>query len=72
MNKLGKSASAKEHSIIVLLLALLILLPPLLGLWSHEDSHWFSPYLVWCGLIAAAYFLQRYLRQEADAQEVDK
>ena len=45
MNKLGKSASAKERSIIVLLLGLLILLPPLIGLWGHEDSHWLNPTL---------------------------
>ena len=72
MNKLGKSASAKERSIIVLLLGLLILLPPLIGLWGHEDSHWLNPYLIWSSLISAAYFLQRYLRQEAGAQEIDK
>lgn len=67
MNKLGKSTPAKERSIIVLLLASLTLLPPLLGLWSNEDSPWFSPYLIWGTLIAATYFLQRYLRREAAA-----
>ena len=65
MNKQGKSTSIKERSIVVLLLTLLIILPPLLGLWSHEDSHWFTPYLIWSGLITAAYLLQRQLRREA-------
>ena len=53
--------TVKERTLIVLLLVLLPLLSPLRALWSGASSYWFSPYLIWGGMILAAYLLQRYL-----------
>ena len=50
-----------EITIIVVLIALLMLLPPLLHLWTAEDSAWFTPYLVWLGVILLSYLLQKKL-----------
>ena len=50
-----------EITIIVVLIALLMLLPPLLHLWTAEDNAWFTPYLVWLGVIILSYLLQKKL-----------
>ncbi len=54
-----------EITIVVLLIALLVLLPPILGLWLSPDSAWFVPYVVWLVIIGLAYWLQRLLRKHA-------
>jgi len=50
-----------EITIIVVLIALLMLFPPLLHLWTAEDNAWFTPYLVWLGVILLSYLLQKNL-----------
>ncbi len=50
-----------EITIIVVLIALLMLLPPLLHLWTAEDNAWFTPYLVWLGVILLSYLLHKKL-----------
>jgi len=50
-----------EITIIVVLIALLMLLPPLLHPWTAEDNAWFTPYLVWLGVILLSYLLQKKL-----------
>ncbi len=50
-----------EITIIVVLIALLMLLPPLLHLWTAEDNAWFTPYLVWLGVILLSFLLQKKL-----------
>ncbi len=64
MREGGVTTAIKERTIIVLLLVLLPLLSPLLELWSGAESYWFSPYLIWAGIIVAAYLLQRYVNRE--------
>ncbi len=54
-----------EITVIVVLIALLILLPPSLGLWSANDNEWYTPYLVWLGIIGLGYWLQRTLHKHA-------
>ena len=54
-----------EITVVVLLIALLVLLPPLLRLWISVDAPWFMPYLVWAAIIALAYWLQRLLSRHA-------
>jgi Na+-driven multidrug efflux pump len=54
-----------EITIIVVLIALLILLPPILVLWAFEGSYWLMPYLVWSAIILLSYFLQRHLKKHA-------
>lgn len=56
---------ATEITIIVVLIALLPLLPPLLRLWTGNDSTWFTPYLVWLGIILLSFGLQRHLRHKS-------
>ena len=51
-----------EITIIVVLIALLMLFPPLLHLWTAEDNAWFTPYLVWLGVILMSYLLQKNLK----------
>ena len=54
-----------EITIVVLLITLLVLLPPLLSLWISPESDWYLPYLVWLGIIAMVYGLQRLLSKHA-------
>ena len=53
---------AVTNTIIVVLIALLMLFPPLLNLWTAEDNAWFTPYLVWSGVILLSYLLQKKLK----------
>lgn len=64
MIKSELTGRVKERTIIVLLLVLLPLLSPLMALWSHSESYWFSPYLIWAVMIIAAFLLQRSLHKE--------
>jgi hypothetical protein len=50
---------------VVVLISLLVLLPPLLGLWISSDSAWYLPYLVWFCIILLSFWLQRLLRNNA-------
>ncbi len=50
-----------EITIIVVLIALLLLFPPFLHLWTAQDNAWFTPYLVWLGVIVMSYLLQKKL-----------
>ena len=50
-----------EITIIVVLIALLILLPPFLHIWTAQDNAWYTPYLVWLGVIFLAFLLQKKL-----------
>ena len=54
-----------EITIVVLLIAILVLLPPLLSLWISPEVSWYLPYLVWLGIILLAYGLQRLLSKHA-------
>ena len=50
-----------EITIIVVLIALLLLLPPLLHLWTAQDNAWYTPYLVWFAVIVMSFVLQKKL-----------
>jgi uncharacterized membrane protein len=54
-----------EITIVMVIVALLVLLPPLSNLWFGDHSPWFLPYLVWFGIILLSYWLQRLLRKHA-------
>lgn len=54
-----------EITIVVVLISLLVLLPPLLGLWFASDSAWYLPYLIWFCIILLSFWLQRLLRKNA-------
>ncbi|MDH3218994.1 MAG: hypothetical protein OEO19_05610 [Gammaproteobacteria bacterium] len=54
-----------EITVVAVLIALLVLLPPLNGLWFSIDSPWYLPYLVWFAIILLSYYLQRLLRKNA-------
>lgn len=54
-----------EITIVMVIVALLLLLPPLSNLWFGDHSPWFLPYLVWFGIILLSYWLQRLLRKHA-------
>ena len=65
LSLLSSDLRPTEITIVVVLIASLVLLPPLLDLWFSVDSPWFLPYLVWFGIILLSYFLQRLLRKNA-------
>ena len=65
MSLLSSDLRPTEITIVVVLIASLVLLPPLLSLWLSIDSPWYLPYLVWFGIILLSYFLQRLLRKNA-------
>ncbi len=54
-----------EITIVVLIFALLVLLPPIRNLWSSVDNVWYLPYLIWLAIIVLAFWLQRLLRKHA-------
>ncbi|MCP3688624.1 MAG: hypothetical protein GY784_09450 [Gammaproteobacteria bacterium] len=54
-----------EITVMVVIVALLILSPPILDLWGASDSPWYLPYGVWLGIIALSYLLQWILRRYA-------
>jgi len=54
-----------EITIVMLVVVLLVLLPPLSGIWLGDHSPWFLPYLIWLGIILLSYWLQRLLRKHA-------
>ena len=65
MSLLSSDLRPTEITIVVVLIASLVLLPPLLGLWFSLDSPWYLPYVVWFGVILLSYYLQRLLRKNA-------
>ena len=54
-----------EITIVILLIAILVLIPPLLSLWISPEVNWYLPYLVWLGIILLIYGLQRLLSKHA-------
>ena len=65
MSQFSSDLRPSEITIVVVLFAALVLLPPLLGLWFSEDKPWYLPYLVWLGIIGLSYSLQRLLSRNA-------
>jgi hypothetical protein len=65
LSLLSSDLRPTEITIVVVLIASLVLLPPLLHLWFAIDSPWYLPYLVWFGIILLSYYLQRLLRKNA-------
>ena len=65
MSLLPSESRPTEITIVVLLLAVLVLLPPVRGLWSSPENPWYLPYLVWSGIILVAYCLSRLLAKHA-------
>jgi len=61
MAEISPEQRPTEITIIVVLIALLILLPPLLHIWTAQDNAWFTPYLVWLGVIFLSFLLQKKL-----------
>ena len=65
LSLLSSDLRPTEITIVVVLIASLVLLPPLLHLWFSVGSAWYLPYLVWFGIIVLSYYLQRLLRKNA-------
>ena len=65
MQRNSSESRPTEITVIVVLVALLVLLPPLLDLWGDVGNAWYMPYLVWSGIILLGYWLQRKLRKHA-------
>ncbi|MFA9419657.1 MAG: hypothetical protein ACERLB_05870 [Gammaproteobacteria bacterium] len=61
MAEISPEQRPTEITIIVVLIALLILLPPLLHIWTAQDNAWYTPYLVWLGVIFLGFLLQKKL-----------
>ena len=54
-----------EITVVVVIVAMLVFMPPLTRLWFAEDAPWYLPYLVWTGIILLCYWLQHKLRKHA-------
>lgn len=54
-----------DRVILLFLLALFLLLSPIINWWAADTSPWYSPYLIWSGLIALTWLLQRKLAGHA-------
>jgi len=65
LSLLSSDLRPTEITIVVVLIAALVLLPPLLNLWFSIDSAWYLPYIVWFAIIVLSWYLQRLLRKNA-------
>jgi hypothetical protein len=65
LSLLSSDLRPTEITIVVVLIAALVLLPPLLNLWFSVDSVWYLPYIVWFAIIMLSWYLQRLLRKNA-------
>jgi hypothetical protein len=65
LSLLSSDLRPTEITIVVVLIAALVLLPPLLNLWFSIDSVWYLPYIVWFAIIMLSWYLQRLLRKNA-------
>lgn len=45
--------------VLVLLFTVFLLSPAMLEWWTDPDIPWYQPYILWAGMIAIAWFLQR-------------
>ncbi len=54
-----------EITVMVVIVAVLMLSPPILDLWVASDNLWYLPYGVWLGIITLSYLLQWILRKHA-------
>lgn len=52
-----------DRVILLFLLALFLLASPLRHWWATEETTWLAPYLIWGGIIALAYWLQRRMER---------
>ncbi len=50
---------AREYSLLVFSLALLVLVSPLRILWARDDSHWLLPFGIWFVVILLGAILGR-------------
>ncbi len=66
MPKDNQSTYLKERSVIAVLLVLTLFLSPMTEFWAALQAPWYSPYLVWVLAIFIAWWLQHYLKQDAD------
>jgi hypothetical protein len=48
-----------DRSLLLFLLALFLLVSPLKGLWAAPELPWYTPYLLWGGIILLALRVQR-------------
>lgn len=49
-----------DRTVLVLLLALLVLSPPLLNGWAQPGQPWYLPYLIWAGLVGLIWTIARW------------
>ncbi len=59
MNGPPESDRHLDRVLLLFLLALFLLVSPLTEIWAADSAHWLSPFLLWGGIIALAYWLQR-------------
>ncbi len=61
MQNIREHEGLLDRVILLFLLALFLLLSPIVQWWASDNSPWYSPYLIWAGLIALTWLLQRKL-----------
>jgi len=49
-----------DRVILVFIFALFLLISPFKQWWTAEGSAWFLPYVLWLGIIALAFLVQRW------------
>jgi hypothetical protein len=53
-----------DRIVLLFVLSLFLLASPVNGFWASSRALWYSPYLLWGGLIALAFWLQRRRYQD--------
>jgi hypothetical protein len=60
MRQIHESGRQLDRVVLLFLFALFLLVSPLVGWWTADDSPWYLPYLLWLLLIVlAAWVAQR-------------
>ncbi|MGE0080847.1 MAG: hypothetical protein AB7U81_06070 [Thiohalomonadaceae bacterium] len=53
-----------DRTLILFLFAVFVLVSPLKAIWAVAAAPWYAPYLVWAGIIALVYWLERRQRHD--------
>jgi H+/Cl- antiporter ClcA len=61
---LPHSKPRQDHTLILLLFAVFVLVSPIKAIWAGAAAPWYAPFLVWGGLIAMTFWRERRERRD--------
>jgi hypothetical protein len=64
MQSFNFSTRQRDAILLVVVVVLFLLASPFVAWWSAGDRVWYTPYLIWLGIIGLAFWLQRRRRHD--------